>query len=210
MSLILVASISVGSVTIYETFIKREKIDEVETSQTEIKRVSQEVEIPETKIKEISEIIEQTMKSVVGISKIRNSGASIFNNSSVQQLGLGTGVIVSENGYIITNQHVSGDKYSTCYVTIENGETYNGNVIWADSDLDVAVVKINMKNLNAITLGDSDTIKIAEKLKSEGYYIPAIRPPTVPDGTSRLRISLTADQTLDNIERVLDIIYNIK
>ena len=145
MSLILLASISVGSVTIYETFLKREKIDEVEASQTEIKRVSQEVEIPKTKEKEISEIIEQTMNSVVGISKIKNNGTSIFNNSSVQQLGLGTGVIISENGYILTNQHVSGEKYSTCYVTLENGETYNGSVVWADSDLDVAVVKINMK-----------------------------------------------------------------
>ena len=62
-----------------------------------------------------------------------------------------------------------------------------------------------------IITGDNEhTIKIAEKLKSEGYYIPAIRPPTVPEGASRLRISLTADQNLDNIERILDIIYNIK
>lgn len=53
---------------------------------------------------------------------------------------------------------------------------------------------------------NSDTLKISEKLKSEGYYIPAIRPPTVKEGSSRLRISLTADIKFDEIKRVLDII----
>lgn len=171
MSLVLLASISVGSVTIYETFVKRSEMGDVQTSQAEVKRVSQEIEIPEAKTKEISEIIEETMNCVVGISKIRSGGASIFNDSSVRQLGLGTGVIISENGYILTNEHVSGDKYSSCYVTLKNGEIYNGNVIWSDSDLDVAVIKINMKGLSAITLGDSDTIKIAENVYAIGNPI---------------------------------------
>lgn len=51
------------------------------------------------------------------------------------------------------------------------------------------------------------TLDIAEKLRSEGYYIPAIRPPTVPEGTSRLRISLTADSRIEDIENVLKIIH---
>ncbi len=168
MSLILVTSISVGSVTTYETFLKDGKTEE---AQTEIKRVSQEIVVPEEKTKDISEIIEETMKCVVGISKIRNNGSSVFNQRGVQQLGLGTGVIISENGYILTNEHVSGEKYSSCYVTIENGETYNGNVVWSDKDLDVAVIKINMKNLDEIQLGDSDTIKIAEKVYAIGNPI---------------------------------------
>ena len=62
-------------------------------------------------------------------------------------MGLGTGVIVSENGYILTNEHVSGSKYSNCYVTLSTGKTYNGNVVWSDSNLDLAIVKINVKNL---------------------------------------------------------------
>ena len=54
---------------------------------------------------------------------------------------------------------------------------------------------------------NSDTVKIAEKLKSEGYYIPAIRPPTVPEGASRLRISLTSDILFNDIKRVYEIIH---
>lgn len=53
---------------------------------------------------------------------------------------------------------------------------------------------------------NGNTLKISEKLRSEGYYIPAIRPPTVPEGTSRLRISLTADSKLEDIKKVLEIL----
>lgn len=54
---------------------------------------------------------------------------------------------------------------------------------------------------------NDDTLKISEKLKSAGYYIPAIRPPTVPNGTSRLRISLTAGSQIDDIKQILKIIH---
>ncbi len=60
-----------------------------------------------------------------------------------------------------------------------------------------------------IIIGDNDkTVKVSEKLRSMGYYIPAIRPPTVPVGTSRLRISLTADCMLEDFEKVLDTVLN--
>jgi len=60
-----------------------------------------------------------------------------------------------------------------------------------------------------IIIGDNDkTVKVSEKLRSMGYYIPAIRPPTVPVGTSRLRISLTADCILEDFEKVLDTVLN--
>ena len=58
-----------------------------------------------------------------------------------------------------------------------------------------------------LVIGDNEkTVKVSEKLKSMGYYIPAIRPPTVPEGTSRLRISLTADCRLEDFEEVLSIV----
>ena len=65
-----------------------------------------------------------------------------------------------------------------------------------------------MNYADAVTMQDSMKARRerAEKLRAEGFYIPAIRPPTVPEGTSRLRISLTADANLCDIERVLKII----
>lgn len=53
---------------------------------------------------------------------------------------------------------------------------------------------------------NTDTITLSEKLKGEGYYIPAIRPPTVPEGKARLRISLTADIEFAKIERLIKLI----
>ena len=57
-----------------------------------------------------------------------------------------------------------------------------------------------------ITGSNERTLKVSENLRAYGYYIPAIRPPTVPEGTSRLRISLTADSKLEDFAKVLDLI----
>lgn len=119
----------------------------------------------------ITEMIEKVSTAVVGISKLKENGSSIFLKNGSTQLGLGTGIIVSENGYIITNQHVSGEKYSTCYITLENGKEYQGRVVWADSDLDLAVVKINVQGLAYAKLGDSDSIKTGEKVYAIGNPI---------------------------------------
>ena len=53
---------------------------------------------------------------------------------------------------------------------------------------------------------NSETIKVSEYLKSKGFYIPAIRPPTVPEGSSRLRISLTADSNIDDFAQIINLI----
>lgn len=66
---------------------------------------------------------------------------------------------------------------------------------------------VSSTHIIPIIIGSNeDTIRISEKLQAEGYYIPAIRPPTVPEGSSRLRISLTADCKLDDFKRVLEIV----
>ena len=55
-----------------------------------------------------------------GISKIDDIDTSIFSINAEKTLSLGSGIIVASNGYILTNEHVSGNKYSKCYVTIAN------------------------------------------------------------------------------------------
>lgn len=59
-------------------------------------------------------------KVLFGISKIEVNDTSIFSLGSEKTLSLGSGIVISEDGYILTNEHVSGAKYSKCYVTLEN------------------------------------------------------------------------------------------
>lgn len=131
----------------------------------------QTVETVEEKSKNITDIIEETTKSVVGISKLRNAGTTIISNSSEEDLGLGSGVLVSSNGYILSNEHVTGTKYSKCYITLEDGQNYDGTVVWSDSDLDLSLTKIKAENLNYITLGNSDDIKVGQTVYAIGNPI---------------------------------------
>ena len=79
-----------------------------------------------------------------------------------KQRGLGTGIIISEDGYIITNYHVVKD-VTKITVTLSTKDKYSGKVIGADKRNDVAVVKIDSKKkLPIAVLGDSDKVKVGE------------------------------------------------
>ena len=121
--------------------------------------------------KTIADMIEETTRSVVGISKLKNAGNSIFSNHDETELGLGTGMLVSSNGYILSNSHVTGEKYSNCYVTLENGNTFKGKVVWSDKDLDISIVKIDAKNLPYLKLGNSEQVRVGETVYAIGNPI---------------------------------------
>lgn len=123
---------------------------------------AQTVEKVEEESKKVADVIEETTRKVVGISKLKNAGSSILSKSTESELGLGTGIIVTEDGYILSNEHVTGAKYSKCYITLENGNNYDGTVVWSDSDLDLSITKVNAKNLEYATLGNSSQIRVGE------------------------------------------------
>lgn len=158
-------------VYLYVTYNNIEIQSSYETSKTESTNTVQTVESVEENSKTIADVVEEVTESVVGISKLKNNGGSIFSTSSEDELGLGTGIIVSEKGYILSNSHVTGEKYSTCYVTLENGTTYDGTVMWSDTNLDLSITKINASNLKKVTLGDSDTIRAGETVYAIGNPI---------------------------------------
>lgn len=62
-------------------------------------------------------------------------------------------------------------KYSTCYITLENGKKYEGTVAWSDTDLDLSITKIYAKNLEYIELGDSSKIRVGETVYAIGNPI---------------------------------------
>ena len=149
---------------------------EIDPSNYEIARTqstveAQTVEEVEENSKNVADTIEEINKKVVGISKLKSTGNSILTKSTESELGLGTGIIVSDNGYILSNEHVTGSKYSKCYITLESGSNYDGTVVWSDTDLDLSLTKINAKNLNYVELGDSDRIRVGETVYAIGNPI---------------------------------------
>lgn len=157
---------------IYTTYSKIEISPEYEITRTESTVYSETVENVEQKSKTIAEVLEEVSQSVVGISKIKSHSSSIFSfNGSVEELGLGTGIIVSSNGYILSNCHVTGETLSTCYITLENGYTYEASVLWCDPDLDLSISKINATNLPFATIGDSSIVKSGETVYAIGNPI---------------------------------------
>lgn len=178
--IVLIIVVSASSIYIYSMYMEIDVTPyrSLGSEEAYATRLSEEAEKKEN----ITNILSNITKCVVGVSKIKNMGASVLETDGTSELGLGTGVVVSENGYIITNWHVAGGKYSNCYVTLENGEIVSGNVVWADSDLDLAIIKINALGLQYISLGDSDNIELGETVYAIGNPIGVEFQRTVTSG----------------------------
>lgn len=148
---------------VYVTYNKIEINNENYTAEKTLSTVdAQTVDSEQENSKTIADMLEETTRKVVGISKLKNTGNSILSKATESELGLGTGFIVSEDGYILSNEHVTGEKYSKCYITLENGTNYDGTVVWSDSNLDLSLTKIKAKNLEYVKLGDSNKIRVGE------------------------------------------------
>ncbi|MFG6381421.1 MAG: Do family serine endopeptidase [Muribaculum sp.] len=86
---------------------------------------------------------------------------------SEQQLGLGSGVIISSDGYIVTNNHVI-DGAERLEITLNDNRTFNAKVIGTDASTDVALLKIEAKDLPVIPIGDSDALRVGEWVLAVG------------------------------------------
>ena len=168
--IIILAILIIIGYYLYYTYTKIEvNPQSYETQRIQSTVNEQTVENVEEKSKNVADILEKTMESVVGISKLKDNGSSIFSTNT--ETLLGTGVIISENGYILSNEHVTGAKYSTCYITLENSKKYDGTVVWSDSDLDLSITKMEAENLKYINLGDSSKIRVGETVYAIGNPI---------------------------------------
>src|ERR1043165_7934872 len=90
-----------------------------------------------------------------------------FNLPPETQLSLGSGVIVSREGYILTNDHVV-EGVTDIQVTLHDGRTVIGKTVGTDPDTDLAVVRISAQNLTPITFGQSDQAKVGDVVLAIG------------------------------------------
>lgn len=84
-----------------------------------------------------------------------------------QQTGLGSGVILSKDGYIVTNNHVI-DGAEKLEVTLNDNRTFNAKVVGSDPVTDLALIKIDADDLHVIPVGDSESLKVGEWVLAVG------------------------------------------
>lgn len=87
---------------------------------------------------------------------------------SIPQQASGTGAIISEDGYIVTNNHVI-DGADEINVTLNNKKAFKAKLIAADPSSDLAVIKIDAKNLPFLIYGNSDDVKVGQWVLAVGY-----------------------------------------
>lgn len=117
-------------------------------------------------------VAQKVQPSVVGI-KVEYSVSSIFYRQTSTATAEGSGVIISEDGYILTNNHILNSSSNSSFyevgkankviVYLYNDETeYEGTIVGTDEETDLAVIKINKTGLTSAELGNSDTLQVGE------------------------------------------------
>ena len=138
----------------------------------------------------IEEIVAKNENSVVAIETESVSTDSWLRQYVTQ--GAGSGVIYSEDGYIITNNHVI-DGANSIKVTLYNGKTYDAALVATDAQTDVAVIKINETGLTPVTMGSMDQVSVGSLAVAIGNPLGTLSG-TATDGIiSALEREITID-----------------
>jgi serine protease Do len=115
---------------------------------------------------------EMTVNTVVHVKTVTTSTTEYFDpfhyffrgepqRRQQTQTSTGSGVIISRDGYIVTNNHVIANA-EKIEITLNNNVTYNAKIIGTDPTTDLALIKIDAKDLPYITFGNSDNVKVGE------------------------------------------------
>jgi len=142
----------------------------------------------------VLEVVEKVSKAVVNINTVRLFHDFYYQVHPVQ--GMGSGVIIDPKGYIITNNHVieGAEKID---VTLASNEVLHGKLIGACASEDIAVVKVDGKDLPAAELGDSEQLRVGQTVFAIGNPFGLAGGPTVTRGViSAVRRSIRSEKGL--------------
>jgi S1-C subfamily serine protease len=140
----------------------------------------------------IIEMIEIASKSVVNINTLR-----VFHDFFYQAVpveGIGSGFIFDERGYILTNYHVV-EGAERIVVTLADGRVFEAKFIGAYKSLDISILKIDADNLIIAKLGDSDKLRVGQRVFAIGNPFGLAGGPTVTSGViSALKRTIHSDR----------------
>ena len=136
----------------------------------------------------VAQIVDKNENAVVEIV-VSGTAQNMWGQMQLVQ-GAGSGVIVKDDGYIATNYHVIQGA-NKVEVTLHNGETYSARIIGSDPANDIAVIKIDAKDLTTATIGDSSTVDVGDLAVAIGNPLGQL------GGTATTGIISALDRTLE-------------
>ena len=115
----------------------------------------------------IVEIAKDVSPAIVGVTVSVKQQVTGQQSAKETESGYGTGIIIRQDGYIVTNNHVVNGSDSV-KVTLYDGTDYPAKIVGTDATTDIAVLKIDATGLTAAALGDSDTLQVGETVVAIG------------------------------------------
>jgi len=136
--------------------------------------INKELSIPTVKTEKL--VVEESNAIIDATNKVKNSVVSITQKSTAQNFfgqvyqteGAGTGFIITNDGLILTNKHVASDENAQYTVVTVDGTTYDAKIQSVDPYNDLAVLKIDAKNLPVVEFGDSDQLEVGQWVVAVG------------------------------------------
>lgn len=159
------------------------QIEEVENASKSNNNNYKKIEIKENESME-SVVVKKSIDSVVGITTVSKVVQNtFFGPQSGYAEGVGSGSIVSKDGYIVTNSHVVSDgDVNEINVLFSDGSKAPAKLVWNDATLDLAVVKVDKENLPVMELGDSDEVGVGDRVVAIGNPLGLQLQSTVTSG----------------------------
>ena len=139
--------------------------------------------------------------AIVSEAQVRNIFGRLYT-----QTGGGSGFIVRSDGLIVTNKHVVVSQTATYTVEMASGKKYSAQVVARDPVVDLALVKINASGLTAATLGDSNKLKLGQRVIAIGNALGEYQNTVTTGVISGLNRSITASNGLGSSEKLTDVI----
>ncbi|WP_304137836.1 S1C family serine protease, partial [Mesonia mobilis] len=175
LSSLLLVSILGGAITLgsYKLFIEDESLNPILETQEENQKeaatfISNKYSKSNAVETDFTEAADKTVHAVVHVKNVaigrqprtlREYMSGMRGGRAIQ--GAGSGVIITPDGYIVTNNHVI-DGASELEVTLNNNLTYKAEVIGTDPQSDIALIKVEAQDLDYIPFADSDNVKIGD------------------------------------------------
>lgn len=154
----------------------------------------QQIVVNRNEASAVSVAANKVIPSVVGITTTKIDKSFLNPGKKVQ--GVGSGVIIDKDGYIVTNNHVAGLNARNISVSLSDGRETSGRVIWTDEALDLSVVKIDVDNLAAASFGDSKQLTVGEEAIAIGNPLGLTFQRTVTSGIiSALNRTIEVEQS---------------